>query len=170
MTNATAPEVDARAFRDVMSKFASGITIITGHDGSEPIGFTCQSFYSVSVDPMLVSFSVMKTSTTYPRIRDTNRFAVNVLACEQAALSGKFARNGTDKWASIVWQACRLGTPIIADTLMWVACDIWAEYDAGDHWIVVGEAKELCPADWHSGDPLLFFEGRYRGLREVEPA
>jgi len=170
MTTATIPEVDARAFRDAMGKFASGITIVTGHDGSEPIGFTCQSFYSVSVDPMLVSFSVMKTSTTYPRIKETGRFAVNVLSCEQAEVSGKFARKGTDKWSGVVWEACGSGNPIIADTLMWVDCDIWAEYDAGDHWIVVGSVNELSPADWHSGDPLLFFQGQYRHLREIEQA
>ena len=168
MTVATISAVSADEFRKVMSKFASGITIITGHDGAEPIGFTCQSFYSVSVDPMLVSFSVMKTSTTYPRIRDTGKFAVNVLAREQAGVSGQFARKGADKWASIAWQACRSGDPVIADTLMWVDCDIWAEYDAGDHWIVVGEVQELCPADWHPGDPLLYFKGQYRSLGELE--
>lgn len=167
MTIATISEIDARAFRDAMGKFCSGITVISGHDGYEPIGFTCQSFYSVSVDPMLVSFSVMKTSTTYPRIKDTGRFAVNVLACEQSEVSGQFARKGADKWAGIEWTPSSNGNPIIADTLMWVDCDIRDEYDAGDHWIIVGAVREVSPADWHHGDPLLFFKGQYRHLREV---
>jgi len=162
------PARDAQEFRAVMSKFASGITVVTGHDGVSPVGFTCQSFYSVSVDPMLVSFSVMKTSTTYPKIRDTRKFAVNVLAGTQAAVSGQFASRGSDKWAGIGWQPCRSGNPVIDDTLMWVDCNVWAEYDAGDHWIVVGEVTELCPRDWHSGDPLLFFNGQYHGLRDLE--
>ena len=170
MITTTIPEVDARAFRDAMGKFASGVTVVTGRHGSEPVGFTCQSFYSVSVDPMLVSFSVMKTSTTYPRIKETGRFAVNVLSHEQAAVSNQFARRGHDKWSSVAWEACGSGNPIIAETLMWVDCTIWAEYDAGDHYIVVGAVTELCPVDWHIGDPLLFFKGQYRHLREVEQA
>ena len=62
--------IDQGRFRGTVGRYASGITIITGHDDQGPIGFTCQSFYSVSVDPPVVSFSVMTTSTTYPRIRD----------------------------------------------------------------------------------------------------
>jgi flavin reductase (DIM6/NTAB) family NADH-FMN oxidoreductase RutF len=83
--------LDASLFRSTLSCYASGITIVTGLDDQGPIGFTCQSFYSVSVDPPLVSFSVMKTSTTYPRIRDTGTFTVNVLAREQEAISNQFA-------------------------------------------------------------------------------
>jgi hypothetical protein len=59
--------IDARLFRDTLGHYASGITVISGLEADEPVGFTCQSFYSVSVDPPLVSFSVMLTSTTYPR-------------------------------------------------------------------------------------------------------
>jgi flavin reductase (DIM6/NTAB) family NADH-FMN oxidoreductase RutF len=65
------PAFDARAFRDTLGHYASGITIISGIDDEGPIGFTCQSFYSVSTEPPLVSFSVMTNSTTYPRVRDT---------------------------------------------------------------------------------------------------
>lgn len=154
--------VDERVFRDAMGAFASGVTIITGHDGSEPIGFTCQSFSSVSVDPMLVSFSVMKSSTSYPRIRATGRFAVNVLAREQHDLSSRFARRGTDKWAGVEWRGCAAGNPVIDGALMWVSCDIRDEFDAGDHWIVVGSVRELAHT---GGDPLLFFRGGYRELR-----
>ncbi|WP_211225881.1 flavin reductase family protein [Nocardioides alkalitolerans] len=168
MTTAPLRDGDARAFRDVMSKFASGITIISGVDETGPIGFTCQSFSSVSADPMLVSFSVMKTSTTYPRIRKAGRFAVNVLASEQAEVSAQFARRGTDKWSSIQWHPAESGNPVIAGSLMWVDCAIWTEYDAGDHSIVIGEVVELCPSDWRSGEPLLYFEGRYRSLRELD--
>lgn len=162
--------LDERRFRDALAHYASGVTIVTGHDGDEPLGFTCQSFYSVSVDPPLVSFSVMKSSTTYPRIKATGRFAVNVLAHDQSHVSGQFARSGTDKWAGVEWTPAASGNPLIARTLMWVDCDSWAEYDAGDHWIVVGRVNELSGAEWHSGGPLLFFKGEYRHLREDELA
>jgi 3-hydroxy-9,10-secoandrosta-1,3,5(10)-triene-9,17-dione monooxygenase reductase component len=164
----TVNEIDARRFRDVLGHYASGITIVASHDGLEPVGFTCQSFYSVSVDPPLVSFSVMKTSTTYPRIASLGRFAVNVLAHDQSEVSNQFARRGTDKWAGIEWSRSSAGNPLIAGTLMWVDCELWAEHDAGDHLIVLGEVVEMNPEEWPLGDPLLFFKGRYRHLREIE--
>jgi 3-hydroxy-9,10-secoandrosta-1,3,5(10)-triene-9,17-dione monooxygenase reductase component len=160
--------IDPRAFRDALGHYASGITIIAGYDGEGPIGFTCQSFYSVSMDPPLVSFSVMTTSSTYPRIRETGRFAVNVLAHDQDAVSSQFARKGTDKWAGISWAPTAAGNPVIEDTLMWLDCDIWAEYEAGDHLVVIGRVKELSSPEWHRSEPLLFFKGSYRHLRDTE--
>ena len=164
----TAPQhqdLDPRAFRDTLGLYASGITIITGVDEEGPIGFTCQSFYSVSTDPPLISFSVMKTSTTYPRIRHSGRFAVNVLSQAQQEVSNQFARKGTDKWAGIGWSPTRAGTPVLEDILMWLDCQIWAEHDAGDHLIVLGRVTEMSRADRHVPDPLLYFQGRYRHLR-----
>ncbi|TJY67194.1 flavin reductase family protein [Arthrobacter sp. CAU 1506] len=162
----TGQRIDQRAFRNTLGHYASGVTIIAGHDGLEPIGFTCQSFYSVSMDPPLISFSVMLTSTTYPRIRDTGRFSVNVLSDTQQEISNQFARKGTDKWAGIDWNPTRNRNPVIADTLMWLDCDLHSEYEAGDHYIVVGQVNEMSPAEWHTRDPLLFFKGKYRQLHE----
>lgn len=159
--------VDPRAFRDTLGHFASGVTIVSGIDADGPIGFTCQSFYSVSMDPPLISFSVMTTSTTYPRIRDTGRFAVNVLSHHQHDVSSQFARKGSDKWAGVSWTPTEAGNPVINDTLMWLDCDIWAEHEAGDHYIVIGKVVELSPPEWHRHDPLLFFKGAYRHLRDL---
>ncbi|WES62829.1 flavin reductase family protein [Microbacter sp. GSS18] len=165
--NTPAP-IDARLFRDTLGHYASGITIVSGLEGDEPVGFTCQSFYSVSVDPPLVSFSVMKTSTTYPRIAADGKFAVNVLAHHQDHISNQFARKGTDKWAGIDWQPAASGNPIIADTLMWVDCELWAQHEAGDHLIVIGKVVEMSPVEWHTREPLLYFKGGYRHLRSVD--
>ncbi len=161
------PAFDARVFRDTLGHYASGITIISGIDEEGPIGFTCQSFYSVSTEPPLVSFSVMTNSTTYPGVRDTGSFVVNVLAHDPHTVSNQFARKGTDKWAGIDWTPTASGNPVIADTLMWLDCDIWAEHEAGDHYIVIGRVNEMSPASWHKEEPLLYFKGQYRHLREV---
>lgn len=158
--------IEPMAFRTTLGHYASGITVIAGYDGSKPIGFTCQSFYSVSMEPPLISFSVMLSSTTYPRIRDTGRFSVNVLASAQQEISNQFARRGTDKWAGINWNPTRNQNPVIADTLMWLDCDLHAEYEAGDHYIVVGRVNEMSPTNWHDRNPLLFFRGQYHQLRE----
>ena len=161
---------DSRTFRDTLGHYASGITIIAGHDGHEPLGFTCQSFYSVSVAPPLISFSVKANSTTYPRIRRTGRFCVNVLSETQQAVSDQFGRQATDKWAGIDWHMSDASNPIIASTLMWLDCKIVSEHRAGDHNIVVGEVIAMSPAGWHDGGPLLYFKGRYRQLHTQEDA
>ncbi|WP_461187948.1 flavin reductase family protein [Arthrobacter sp. Z4-13] len=157
--------IDQSSFRSTVGRYASGITIITGYDDQGPTGFTCQSFYSVSVDPPLVSFSVMKTSTTYPRIRDTGTFTVNVLSGGQKAVSNQFARRGTDKWADIQWSTTAQGNPILDKSLAWLDCTIWAEHDAGDHIIVLGRVIELGISAGEHADPLLYFQGQYRALR-----
>lgn len=152
---------DPRAFRDALGHFASGITIVAGLDGGEPVGFTCQSFCSVSLDPPLISFTVMRTSTSYPRIRRARSFSVNVLSHAQEAVSNQFARSGADKWAGVEWSPARSGNPLIAGALMGLDCDLFAEHEAGDHDIVIGRVREVRTVDPHLGEPLLYFRGRY---------
>lgn len=166
LSNEQRPLIDARAFRDTLGHYASGLTVIGGltEDGA-PTGFTCQSFFSVSIDPPLVSFSVGVDSTTYPLIRDIGRFAVNVLSHDQHPIANQFARRGTDKWAGVQWSPSPNHSPIIDGTLMWLDCDLHAEHPAGDHFIVVGKVLEMSPPEWHTGEPLLYFRGQYRHLR-----
>jgi 3-hydroxy-9,10-secoandrosta-1,3,5(10)-triene-9,17-dione monooxygenase reductase component len=95
-THRQSHSIDQSSFRSTVRPLRLRHQIITGHDDQDPIGFTCQSFYSVSVDPPLASFSVMRTSTTYPRIRGTGTFTVNVLSRDQEAVSDQFAQRGTD--------------------------------------------------------------------------
>ncbi len=156
-------------FRNALGQFPSGITVVSGIAGKSPLGFTCQSFYSVSMDPPLVSFSVMASSTTYPQIRDTGSFVVNVLAKGQHGVSDQFARSGTDKWAGIGWSPSPNGNPVIAGSLMWIDCEIWAEHEAGDHTIVIGQVRDISSAEVPGQDPLLFYKGRYHHLAD-EPA
>ncbi|MEN0106480.1 MAG: flavin reductase family protein [Pseudomonas sp.] len=156
--------IEPLQFREALGHYASGITVITTHANGEPIGFTCQSFYSVSVSPPLVSFSVMASSASYPRIRQAGRFAVNILAGEQVQISNQFARKGTDKWHGIEWQASPLGNPLIAGSLHWLDCEIHAEHAAGDHLIVIGEVKALSRQDGLATQPLLYFKGQYCNL------
>ena len=160
--------LDPQSFRDALGHYASGITIIAGHDGSQPLGFTCQSFYSVSVTPPLISFSVMATSSTYPRIRETGAFSVNVLAESQQSISDQFARKSSDRWRGVVWEMTSSQNPIIAGTLMWLDCKIAAEHQAGDHHIVIGEVTAMSPSAWHDGAPLVYFRGKYRHLHALD--
>lgn len=153
--------IEPLSFRQALGHYASGITVITSQVDGEPLGFTCQSFYSVSVSPPLVSFSVMSSSASYPKIRQAGRFAVNILSGVQVGISNQFARRGTDKWQGVDWQESPLGNPILAGSLHWLDCEIHAEHAAGDHLIVIGEVKALNLLEAADTQPLLYFKGQY---------
>jgi flavin reductase (DIM6/NTAB) family NADH-FMN oxidoreductase RutF len=156
--------IEPLSFRESLGHYASGITVIASHVDGEPIGFTCQSFYSVSTSPPLVSFSVMSSSASYPRIRESGRFVVNILSDEQVRISNQFARRGTDKWHGVDWYESPLGNPIIAGSLHWLDCEIYAEHAAGDHLLVIGEVKALDRQEATTTQPLLYFKGQYRNI------
>ncbi len=163
--SASAP-IDARRFRDTLGHYASGITVITGLHGDERIGFTCQSFYSVSTEPPLISFSVMLTSLSYPKIRESGTFVVNVLAHDQDGISNQFAKRGCDKWKGISWAASPRGNPVLDGCLMWLDCEMFSEHAVGDHYIVVGKVHFLGPPKSQTKKPLIYYKGAYRHLTD----
>lgn len=163
--------IDARLFRDALGHYASGITVIGGIVDGKPAGFTCQSFYSVSMSPPLVSFSVKLNSKSWPPIRENGSFSVNILSHEQRPISEVFGSSSTDRFAGIDWVKTKGGNPVIENTLLWLDCDLHAQYEAGDHWIVIGRIKEISQLD-HQGTKgaLLYFKGRYHSLPGLAPA
>jgi 3-hydroxy-9,10-secoandrosta-1,3,5(10)-triene-9,17-dione monooxygenase reductase component len=151
----------ARRFRDVLGRFASGVTVVTSTSDGQPVGMTCQSFSSVSLSPPLVLFCPAKTSRAWPLIHRSGKFCVNLLAHDQAELSNLMASKGVDKFASVSWkESPATGSPLLEGILGFVDCTIDAVHEAGDHYIVVGRVQELESTD--AEHPLLFFEGRYR--------
>jgi 3-hydroxy-9,10-secoandrosta-1,3,5(10)-triene-9,17-dione monooxygenase reductase component len=159
--------VDPRVMRDVLGHFASGVTVVTADTATGPIGFTCQSFSSLSLDPPLVVFAPGRTSRTWPQLREIGRFCINVLAEEQTGLSQAFARSGVDKFAGVPWTRSRHGCPVLEDVVAWIDGELWAEYDGGDHTLVVARVLDL-GAD-PTRRPLLFHRGAY-GLLDVPRA
>jgi flavin reductase (DIM6/NTAB) family NADH-FMN oxidoreductase RutF len=158
-----APTVEPRVLRDVLGHFASGVTVVTAETEDGPIGFTCQSFSSLSLDPPLVVFAPARTSQTWPRLREFGRFCVNVLAEDQSDVSARFARSGTDKFAGVTWRSSPHGAPVLDGVVAWIDCRLWAEYDGGDHTLVAARVLDL-GAD-PDRRPLLFHRGAY-GLLE----
>lgn len=153
------PESGA-GFRDVLGRFASGVTVVTSVDGDGvPAGLACQSFASLSLDPPLVMVCVARTSTSWPRIAATGRFAVNVLAEDQREVCRSFAVSGSDKFAGVGWTASPHGTAHLDGALAAIDCAIEDVHEAGDHLIVVGAVREL--HDRRDHDPLVYFRGRY---------
>jgi 3-hydroxy-9,10-secoandrosta-1,3,5(10)-triene-9,17-dione monooxygenase reductase component len=153
------PIVDPRLMREVLGHFASGVTVVTADTEDGPIGFTCQSFSSLSLDPPLIAFAPARTSQTWPRLRDMGRFCVNVLAEGQDAVSQNFARSGGDKFAGVAWTPSPHGSPVLDDVVAWIDGELWAEYDGGDHTIVVARVLDL--GAHPERRPLLFHRGSY---------
>lgn len=160
--------VSPARMRNVLGHFASGVVVITAADLDGPVGFTCQSFASLSLDPPLISFFPARTSTTWPKIRDKGRFCVNVLADHHEKISNKFARSGIDKFAGVWWRASKSGSPILSEVCAWIECTVADEFDGGDHTIVVGRVHDL-GADT-SKLPLLYHRGSYGVAGGVEAA
>jgi 3-hydroxy-9,10-secoandrosta-1,3,5(10)-triene-9,17-dione monooxygenase reductase component len=155
----------AERFRDVAGRFASGVTVITGVDEDGPVGFTCQSFHALSLDPPMVVFAVAHTSTSWPRIRKSGRCCVNVLADSQEEVARTFAMSGIDKFATQAWVPAEDGNPILEGVLAWFSCTISGIHPGGDHEVVTADVHSLDAAEL---EPLVFHRGRYSGLAGLE--
>ncbi|HMC51754.1 MAG TPA: flavin reductase [Acidimicrobiales bacterium] len=149
---------DTSRFREVLGHFTSGITVITGVDRAGPVGFTCQSFMSVSLDPPLIAFAPSRTSASWPRIEAVGAFCVNVLSQEQETLSRVFATKDPDKFGGIGWRRAATGSPVLDRVLAWIDCRIEGVHEAGDHLLVLGRVQELGLGE---GEPLLFYRAGY---------
>ncbi len=156
----------ARQFRDVLGLFCTGVTVVTSMSTSGPVGMTCQSFSSVSLEPPLVMFCPARTSRAWPLMRAAGFFCVNILDAGQRELSNVMATKGSEKFDGLGWTAAGTGAPVIDGVLGYVDCAIESVHEAGDHYIVVGRVKELAVGDGHGGrrdpaTPLLFHRGAY---------
>jgi 3-hydroxy-9,10-secoandrosta-1,3,5(10)-triene-9,17-dione monooxygenase reductase component len=154
-----AGEADTQRFRQVLGHFATGVTVITGIDDGQPLGFACQAFAALSLDPPLVLFCPGKSSGTWPRLARSGELGVNVLAAGQRDLARKFGVSSADKFGGVSWTAAPNGAPILADVLTWASCTVETVQEAGDHFVVIARVTGL--GDSVAGDPLLFYRGRF---------
>jgi 3-hydroxy-9,10-secoandrosta-1,3,5(10)-triene-9,17-dione monooxygenase reductase component len=152
-------EPEPQRFRQVLGHFATGVTVITGSHEGEPVGFACQAFAALSLDPPLVVFCPGKLSGTWPRIARTGELGVNVLAADQRELARKFGVTAADKFDGVRWSPAANGAPILPGVLAWAACTVETVHEAGDHFVVIARVSEL--GECVGGDPLLFYRGRF---------
>ncbi len=152
--------VDAKAFKDALSRFASGVTVVTVEDGGEVLGITVSAFISVSLAPPLVLVSVDKRAKSHDAFARVGRFAVSVLAAGQDAISNYYA-GWKQPGQTVELARPDMGTPVVPDALAWIDCSLHAAVEAGDHTLFIGRVEGLTVRD---GDPLLYFRGRYREL------
>ncbi len=156
---ATLTSFDSRQLRNVLGTFTTGVTIETTRDAQGvPHGVTANSFSSVSLEPPLVLWSQALTSRSLPAFRESEYFAVNVLAEDQIEVSKHFARPQDDKFAGLSYGEGLGGVPVLEGTVAHFECVKVAEYPAGDHVIYLGRIERVS----HSGRrPLAFSHGRY---------
>ncbi len=156
--------VDQQEFRGVMGHFATGVTVITTHDGSGALfGLTANAVSSVSLEPPLVLCCIDKGAESYAAIARSRVFTVNILGHQQEVLSRKFAKSGGDKFAGVGYRQGKTGAPILNDVLAHLECEVRYDFDTGDHTIFVGEPIDMSMDQ--ETDPLLYFRGGYRNLR-----
>lgn len=157
--------IERDLFRQVLSHFAAGVTVVTTVDAERrPHGLTATAFTSVSLEPPLVLVCVDKQAETYPQFEPAGVFAVNFLSLAQREISQRFATHGGDKFNGVAWRPGALGAPLLDGTIGHVECRIRFWYDAGDHTIMVGEIES---ADALDGEPLLHFRHAYRRVGDV---
>ncbi|MER7015265.1 flavin reductase family protein [Saccharopolyspora sp. NPDC000359] len=145
--------------RRALGSFASGVTVVTGYDDGEPVGFACQSFASVSLDPPLVLFCADHRGRSWPRIRRSGRFCVHVLAERQTDLCDRFGSSRGSRFDGLPWQLSRWGSPVLDGVLVRVHAEVRDVHVAGDHDVVIGAVLELeTPCQ---EPPMLFFRGGF---------
>ncbi|MGE0969034.1 flavin reductase family protein [Klebsiella sp. WOUb02] len=133
-----------RQLRDAFGAFMTGVTVVTSRGKSgEPIGFTANSFSSVSLDPALLLVSIDKRSANYANFTECRFFAINILAEQQQETSNIFAQKVDDRFGAIDWRASENGTPLIDDCSAWFDCALEQVVDAGDHAILIGRVEDF---------------------------
>ncbi|MFQ5966608.1 MAG: flavin reductase family protein [Acidimicrobiia bacterium] len=162
MKGAVQPE-DARDFRDMLGNFATGVVVVTGLHDDNPVGFSVNSFTSVSLEPPLVLFCIARESTTWPKIRASGVFAVNVLTEQQEDLCRTFASPGLERFDGVAWSQAPSGSPILDEALAWLDCTTDAVHPGGDHEIVLGRVAAMGLPD-ATRQPLIFYRGSYHRL------
>jgi 3-hydroxy-9,10-secoandrosta-1,3,5(10)-triene-9,17-dione monooxygenase reductase component len=158
MPSSAASTIDRKEFRNALSAFATGVTIVTTRHESVDVGLTANSFNSVSLEPPMVLWSLGKTSLSLAHFAGSGHFAVHILSDNQEALSVRFATRGTDKFGGMDFQRGHHELPLLTGCVARFQCRKLFEYEGGDHVIFVGEVIAF---DHVAKRPLVFHGGRY---------
>lgn len=154
---------DPHEFKQALSCYATGITIVTGvtQEGAR-FGLTASSFQTVSLSPPLVLYSVRRGAASINLVKASKHFCVNVLRHDHAELARRFAAPIPDRFAGVDWRNSERGNPMLPDSIATFDCRLWATYDGGDHEIIIGEVQAIRRTA--EGDPLVCFRGEFRPI------
>ena len=154
------PAFNERQFRDTLSEFATGVTIIAARDSAAGfVGFTANSFNSVSLKPPLVLWSLSRASKSHLAFEHCERYAISILAADQVPLARRFSRPHTDRFADVGYTLGWADAPLVDGAVAWLECRHFAWQPVGDHTLFVGEVVQCTR---NGGVPLIFHHGRFR--------
>ena len=157
------PHVDETTFREAISHFATGVTVITTLREGKPAGMTASAVSSLSLDPVLLLVCINHKLPTHEAIEESRGFVVNVLGEGQDQLALHFARPSADKFAGISLDPAH-ELPVLGDAIAWFVCDVHERFPGGDHTIFTGLVRE-CGAT-RGRRPLLYFRSGFGTLRD----
>lgn len=142
-------------FREAMANYPTGVSIVTATDESNtPFGLTVNSFASVSLDPLLILWSIDNNASTYDKFMEIDKFTVNILAENQAEIASVFASSKEDRFENCEWYYSEHNLPIISEAMASLQCNVFNKIEAGDHIILIGEifhihVEEKAPLLYH---------------------
>jgi flavin reductase (DIM6/NTAB) family NADH-FMN oxidoreductase RutF len=158
------------AFRQAAGRFASGVTVVTTTASDGAYGVTVSSFASLSLNPLIVTVSVNRSSQLTEHVRSVQSFAISVLASNQQQVASYFATSGRKPepagFSTVPTIVQETGAPIIEGCLSWFDCTLEDILPGGDHEILVGR---VAVAGGRTGEPLVYWAGEYRGLTTDSP-
>jgi flavin reductase (DIM6/NTAB) family NADH-FMN oxidoreductase RutF len=158
---------DQRAFRNALGQFATGVAIVTADVDGMKLGSTISSFNSVSLDPPLVLFSILRNSLGYAQWKQASAYCIAILGENQQDLSNRFAKGGTDKWTGIDDKRAANGAPMVPGAIAYFECEPYNVCEGGDHEIFICRVT-----DYHTKagmyPSLVFFAGKYRHLNSTD--
>ena len=155
--------VEPPQFRQLLGRFATGVTVITARDPSgAPVGMTASSVASVSLEPPLLLVSVDRAHDMHAALEAGQHFVLNVLAADQEALSRRFAGDEEDRFDGVGYKENRQGVPVLDGALASIECVKQTAVPAGDHTVFIGLVTGGAVTDRR---PLLYYRGGYAGLQ-----
>jgi flavin reductase (DIM6/NTAB) family NADH-FMN oxidoreductase RutF len=154
--------------REALGLFPTGITVVTARAANGALyGVTVSSFNSVSLDPPLVLFSLSRRLHTLSALLSAKAFAIHFLSEDQRHVAARFAGALSNKWEDVPYRDGVTGSPVLEPTLAVLECELYAQYDGGDHVILVGRVAHV---EKDAGrNPLVFFRGRYHTIGGEAP-
>ncbi|WP_298189572.1 flavin reductase family protein [uncultured Pseudomonas sp.] len=159
--------IEPGIYKEVMGSFPSGVTVVTCLDeAGDIVGITASAFSALSIEPALVLFCPNYASDSYPILCASKKFAIHLLSADQKAEAYAFAGKGKDKAKGIEWQLSALGNPLLNKATAIIECELWREYDGGDHAIIVGAVQNLIIPE-ADVTPMVYHRGKLGALPTI---
>jgi flavin reductase (DIM6/NTAB) family NADH-FMN oxidoreductase RutF len=148
----------AERVRGVHRSFPTGVTVVTTCVRGVPYGLVVNAFSSISLTPPLVLVCVAQTTSTYPRLFDSDHLAINILAHDQADIAMRFARSGGDKFAGLAWRAGEYGAPLLDGACAALEVKVETRLPAYTHTVFI---SRVLAANRHDSTPLIYLGGKF---------